>query len=378
MGRRAKEANFWVSYSDLATGLMIVFMVVMLLMIVRSKLQAALQQDRVRDVVESIEIILNTKSRLAESINKALESEQVRADTVTAQVEIADKALSFEIDSALLRPEGRDFLRSVIPPYVCALWTHDRAGCLERGAADCDRLDPERPRGVRRILVRGHGSMLGGYVRNQVLSAERAQAVVLEAHRVLDVASSRGPDAARIPSEVWARLPADCRSDPGALRRYARERLWAVATGDSEHCTAKVNESGATTWCDDLSAAEKNDVRFQKVTFGLEVTGDDMTGLLLDVVALREEVGGDQREADVVERIAAHVALACWADPRSYHGCRKYVEECLLVQGEPTAICTGFAARRREEPDGALQALVEDVCGEPGEMGRLPGCGGTP
>jgi hypothetical protein len=38
-GNRSTGATFWVTYSDLATGLMIVFMVVMLLMVIMSKQQ---------------------------------------------------------------------------------------------------------------------------------------------------------------------------------------------------------------------------------------------------------------------------------------------------------------------------------------------------
>ena len=374
MARKVKEANFWVSYSDLATGLMIIFMVVMLLMVVRSKLQAASQQDRVRDVVESIEIILNTKSKLAESINRALERKHIQADPVTAQVEIADEALSFVKGEAVLRDEGVSFLRGVIPPYVCALWLHDRSDCVRTAGTECSRLDPERPRGVRRILVRGHASMEGTYVVNHWLSGERAHAVVREAQLILDVAAESGPKAANIPHEVWSSMPSACQDDARALQRYARERLWGVATGDSEHCTAKNNESSETRWCDDLREDEKQDVTFQKVTFGLEVTGDDMTGLLLDVIALRREVGGAQEEAGAVERIAAEVASACWTNPRSYHGCAKYVEECLERRGD-AVMCAQFEARLSEEPDGTLRVLVEKLCALPDAQQRLPGCG---
>ncbi|GEM_PF-2886908 len=377
MAREVKQANFWVSYSDLATGLMIVFMVVMLLMVVRSKLQTAMQQDRVREVVESIEIILNTKSKLAESINKALETEQVQADTVTAQVEIADEALSFEKSLAVLKPEGREFLQGVIPPYVCALWEHDKKDC-ERADADCSRLDPERPRGVRRILVRGHASMVGTYEGNHQLSAARAETVVLEAHRILDRLADGGPEASGPAASAWTRLPTECRENTEALRRYARERLWAVATGDSEHCTASVNASKDRVWCDDVSDAEQDDVRFQKVTFGLEVTGDDMTGLLLDVVALRREVGGHQEEASAVEAIAADVASACWKDPRSYHGCEKYVEECLEPgdRAEAASLCEGLFSTLQDEPGGSLAAMRDRLCASGDEI--LRGCGIQP
>lgn len=380
MARRVKEANFWVSYSDLATGLMIVFMVVMLLMVVRSKLQTAMQQDRVRDVVESIEIILNTKSKLAESINKALESEQVKADTVTAQVEIADQSLSFELDDDKLKPAGREFLRRVIPPYVCALWMQDLENCTDESGASCGRLDPERPRGVRRILVRGHGSMVGGYGYNQNLSSRRAQTVVAETHRILLRAVEREGGFQLDSDDVWGQVPDACRQDPEALQHYVRERLWAVATGDTEHCTAAVNAAAGQIWCDDLTRAEMNDPTFQKVTFGLEVTGDDMTGLLLDVVALRREVGGDQAQAGEVERIADEVASACWKDPRRYHGCSKYVDECL---GEPVGrpsrdLCTGMFLAIGALPEGALARMAADACDAPDAAARLPRCVSLP
>jgi len=375
MARKVKEANFWVSYSDLATGLMIVFMVVMLLMVVRSKLQTAMQRDRVRDVVESIEIILSTKSKLAESINKALESEQVQADTVTAQVEIEDKALSFEFAKHRLDINGREFLARVIPPYVCALWQHDSATCREETGDECGRLDPERPRGVRRILVRGHGSLVGGYEENQRLSSLRAREVVQQAHGLLRDRAEAYP-LAKSGNKVWDDLPAPCREDPTALYRYARERLWAVATSDTEHCTAVVNDSGNALWCDDLPHARKDDASFQKVTFGLEVTGDDMTGLLLDVVALRREVGGDQRQAGEVERIAGEVANACWSDPGSYHGCTKYVRECL---GESTEgdlrneLCDEMFLALEGESGPALRRHVDAICAD--DDGALPRCG---
>ena len=40
--------SFWVSYSDLATGLMIVFMVVMLIMVIMQKQTGEVQTERIK------------------------------------------------------------------------------------------------------------------------------------------------------------------------------------------------------------------------------------------------------------------------------------------------------------------------------------------
>ena len=366
MARKVKEANFWVSYSDLATGLMIVFMVVMLLMVVRSKLQTAMQQDRVKDVVQSIEIILSAKSRLANDIKTAIDDKSVQVDPVTAQVKISNKALAFPVNSAALGPEGLEFLGWIVPRYVCSLWQHDRKECLDKGLSACERVDPEAPGGVRRILVRGHASLQGESRRNRELSAERARSVVEEVHRLIDEFQEASREGSA-PPDAWASAPAECLASAASVALYARERLWAVATSDTEHCTDVVNRFAGEVECDgpdgELPDEVRTDEEYQKVTFGLEVTGDDMTGLLLDVFALRQQVGGDPDEANQVEETAARVAKACWRDPTSYHGCEKYIRDCL--EGDDAVelqFCDGMFEKRRAEPDGALAVQVSKAC----------------
>ena len=43
--------SFWVSYSDLATGLMIVFMLVMIIMVILQKQSNEVQTDRLSELV---------------------------------------------------------------------------------------------------------------------------------------------------------------------------------------------------------------------------------------------------------------------------------------------------------------------------------------
>ena len=53
----------------------------------------------------------------------------------------------------------------------------------------------------------------------------------------------------------------------------------------NQHCTQKFNESDLTEFngCDGMVGEAKE---HRKVDFRLEITGDDMTGLMADVVAL--------------------------------------------------------------------------------------------
>ena len=58
MARKKRESSFWVSYSDLSTGLMIVFLIVMVLMIAVEQNKSTAQQESVKQIVSKLEVIL--------------------------------------------------------------------------------------------------------------------------------------------------------------------------------------------------------------------------------------------------------------------------------------------------------------------------------
>src|SRR5210317_2084295 len=96
-----EENNFWVSYSDLATGLMIVFMLVMLIMVMMQKKANEVQTETISEITSKLEIILGEKSKLADSINVAFKQDPtVQADPVTAQISIDEEALRFAENQA--------------------------------------------------------------------------------------------------------------------------------------------------------------------------------------------------------------------------------------------------------------------------------------
>ena len=320
-----KENNtFWVSYSDLSTGLMIVFLLVMLIMIMAQKQNGEIKAQRVSELTAKLELSLGQKSRLSEAINTAfVEDPSVQADPVTAQISIDQSALQFKENQAELQPAGKTFIQKFTPKYICSLWMYEVQKCRET-SLDCTRPDPELPGSVRRIHVTGHADMLGIYSNNHALSSLRAEEVTKE---MLFVLSSSNP--------VIAELPEICKFNPDYLRAYAEERLWAIGAGETQHCTKELNESAnaqTSQRCDSLYATDDS---YRRVNVGLEVTGDDMTGLLADMVALRKEIGiaiGQEFQDPLAKRIdilARTVSNECWKDPSKYHGCKTFVRDCL-------------------------------------------------
>jgi len=352
----ASNNSFWVSYSDLATGLMIVFMLVMLIMVIMQKQQGEVQTDRISEVTAKIEIILGQKSKLSDSINVAFKDDPtVKADPVTAQISIDEDALQFQESQATLRQGGSRFIRLFTPKYICALWSYEFTKCLDR-QNNCYRLDPEIPGGVRRIHVTGHADMKGYYSQNHKLSAERAEEVVQQMLRALNPKN-----------KAISQIEEMCRKNLSLLRGYAEERLWAIGAGETQHCSYELNnldnvELTSVPRCDTLLRSDKE---YRKVDFGLELTGDDMTGLLADVVALRKAVGSTD-DSSSIDKLADSVAQACWKDPRKYHGCKIFAKDCLAGATSKNCDLLFEAAKK----DLGVLNMIRKIC----RVETLPNC----
>ena len=342
-----EENNFWVSYSDLATGLMIVFMLVMLIMVMIQKKATEAQTETISEITSTLEIILGEKSKLADSINVAFKDDpSVEADPVTAQISIDEDALKFSENQAMMQPKSLAFIKAFTPRYLCALWSHEQLKCA-RNNQNCPRLDPENPGGVRRIHITGHADMKGLYADNHLLSAKRAEEVV---QQMLASLKANNP--------VLKDLPAACQSEVDALRTYAEERLWSSGAGETQHCTSKFNDSSLDDYkgCDGLLGSDKE---YRKVDFRLEVTGDDMTGLLADVVALRNTVGMQQDESsDRINKLAETVVNTCWKTPKSYHGCQVFAKDCLEDKLKPN--CQTMFDNK--QTDLGVYNLIKKIC----------------
>lgn len=398
---RAKQDTFWVSYSDLATGLMLVFMVVTLITVALMTRAAETQQESVRKIVVQLRVILNTRSRLADSIRQAFGDESgVDADPITAQLDVDESKIKFSLGEAVLLPESKEFLFDFTPRYLCAIWHHEQTSgskprCEVATTTRCPRLDPDQPGGVRQIEVSGHADRYGAqYQQNHSLSAVRAEVVVQYMVRVLACAAGEAPGCwERVRENLTladAKLPEACAEHEGEVLSYAQERLWAIGTGDSEHCQKLLSQHGWTRCYEPQHEREDADER--KVTFGLQVTGDDMTGLLQHVDALQHTVGlgnetseetdssGDSSSAHsgpkTLSQMTAFAAMSCWDDLDAYHGCDEFLRGCLSQwaeqgQADSRPHCASLQARR-EEPH--LAAALARICSaEPAHKGCLEG-----
>jgi len=360
MSRHASDDSFWSSYADLATGMMAIFLLFMAALTVALKVQQSEQEKRVDELSKQVQIILGTRARLAESIRTAFtDHEGVTADPVTAQV-VFDEArsrLKFKEGDDSLSDDGQAFLEAFVPKYVCAL-RRQECGARPVGSS-CGRLDPEAPNAVRRIIVTGHADLLGSPTQNFQLSAQRAETVV---DRSLALLAS--------PHSLTG---TQCEGQHVALSQYAQERMVALGAGDVIHCRDRHDEIQPGTTCHQhpRRSAPKDQAEkgYRRVTFELELTGADMTGLVLDLIQLRQAVGiednsstTNQDSLDSLEDLRDDIAPRCFEDPGVYQGCEAFIQACWNPPGlEATTLEAGIDCRPVESapPNSALRAFID-------------------
>jgi flagellar motor protein MotB len=338
MSQRSED-SFWISYSDLATGLMIVFMVVMLLMMVISKEQNESKQVEIQRLAEKLEIILGTRAKLADSINTAFaDNQSIKADPVTAQLTLSEDLLTFKPTESSLTIKQQRFLEEFAPNYICALWDHEYRECTqEHSSEQCHRLNPEDVGRVRRILITGHADLVGNSRFNHSLSADRAEKVVLYILETMRAAAQRTPSLTQRgffdlrAAEI--RVPERCEAHREAMWRYAQERLYGVGAGDLQHCMRAIEQHDASFICEEQEQKELENKEMRKVTFELELTGADMTGMLLDIIALQQNVEVETNEP--LDQLRVDVLKRCRDDENAYHGCRDILRRCDAAPTDP-------------------------------------------
>lgn len=399
---RREDQSFWISYSDLASGLMIAFLLVMLIMVAISRHHTEMRRERVKELVDRVQVILGTRARLADALEPAVGrlTGSIDVDPVTAQLVLDESVVTFKMNEHALTSDAKDFLNGFTLEYIGALWSHENG---EGGK----RLDPTRPQGVRRILVTGHADLVGESDSNHFLSARRAEEVVQYMRYVLRCAANvqhhgktYNIDCTSDIEEARNRLVRQQdrihEDDLAALWSYGQERLYAVGAGDLEHCRALLSAGPYENASASRICYEKSNIKEEvtdnpdqrKVTFELDITGSDMTGLLVDVLELRRAVeqeepseeGGGDGGPNEIDELARSVARRCWQEPGHYHGCQEFVRLCLSREPEEdrTAVggidCAGFESRREQ---GELADMVRNVCEQEKESGSrtgMPGC----
>ncbi len=312
-----KDQSFWISYSDLSTGLMMVFLLVTTIFALKQLMQERAKQVEVERLVNDVSELTTMRLRLAEELNERLgDMEGVEVDLVTAQVTVAHDALGFRSGSP--HPERTDFLQRFIHPYSCALIAFEQGQCQ----GECDRLDPRSPKAVRRILVTGHADLVSDFVSNRILASQRAENVIQSA---LGIAASGSCDE-------WA------------IGSYLENRFQPAAAGQIAHCL-EVTDGDSRELCSALPQSRRMDSpRNRTVTFEVELVGEDLSGMALNLVALDATVSENASTKDLIE-ILEPMLEACVREERPS-------SECAPIR-------VGSGALQRSEP---LRAAVVRAC----------------
>ncbi|WP_071394825.1 OmpA/MotB family protein [Bacillus tuaregi] len=155
MKRRHKsEVNYWQSYADLMSAMLMVFALLLTLVILDIREIQEQQEEKIEEVV-------SVKSEIIKALTEAFSESNVSIDIdqQTGAIRFPGSVL-YEYNSAALSPAGKDFLNQFVPNYLDILLQ--------------DRFKDE----ISSIIIEGHTDNSGTYLYNMKLSQERAYSVL--------------------------------------------------------------------------------------------------------------------------------------------------------------------------------------------------------
>ena len=151
-GKQEGESPFWISFADLMSALMVLFLVVMAVTLVA--------------VTQSIDAATRGQIERSEAINKVMamiaddpQSKGVGVDQQNFRIDLG-KEVRFDSNSYIIHASAGEFLREYVPVLLRAKDT------------------PEGARWMRSVVVEGFTDEDGTYLYNLQLSLDRSRSVV--------------------------------------------------------------------------------------------------------------------------------------------------------------------------------------------------------
>lgn len=151
--RDEAEKPFWISYADLMTALMVLFLVVMSVALLAITKTVTDQERQRKAYDQAIEEFLDRMEEVTARFDG------VRVDRNRRVVDFGDRA-RFDTNVYMLRAEQAELLRAFIPEL------------LEVASSDIGK------RILKRVVVEGFADQSGTYLYNLNLSLQRSQAVL--------------------------------------------------------------------------------------------------------------------------------------------------------------------------------------------------------
>lgn len=152
--RKRGEVNYWMSYADLMSAMLMVFALLLMVVILDYRELLEKKEKQIKEVVSvKTEII----QALTEEFKKSNMS--IEIDQQTGAIRFPGSIL-FKTNSSEVSEEGKVFLKKFIPKYL---------GILLQ-----DRFRNE----ISSIIIEGHTDKQGSYMYNMSLSQARAYSVL--------------------------------------------------------------------------------------------------------------------------------------------------------------------------------------------------------
>lgn len=159
--KNEEKTDFWTSYSDLMSGMLLMFILLFILMLYHNQTAVAEEQRVMADAKQQLEDYLGVRKSIIEDLKKEFSKRQLNLeiDPDTGAISLPGNVL-FSVDSTTITEEGLTFLYEFIPIYISTL------------------LNGKYRNNIAQIIIEGHTDDTGSYIYNLELSQGRAFSVV--------------------------------------------------------------------------------------------------------------------------------------------------------------------------------------------------------
>ncbi len=156
-----KPTSFWITYSDLMSGLLLVFVLLMVVAMTHYAEFNRKKTEVLKNQEERLKSFRELQIKLIGNLEEAFQDETVSIDTTTGVLQIGSGILFGENESEL-RPEGQERLTRIFDAYIKVI------------------LDDQFSDFIKQIEIEGHTNTNGTYLHNLQLSQQRALTVMRE------------------------------------------------------------------------------------------------------------------------------------------------------------------------------------------------------
>jgi len=150
--RNEEEITYWLSFSDLMSSLLIVFVLLFIYVVLDYNQALSSKEAKIKELT-------SVRSKIISKLVKEL-GDDIAIDKSTGAIKLKSEIL-FDKDKSQLKTEGQQFLTKFTPKYLSVLLG-----------------DPEIKQSISTIIIEGHTDDDGSYIYNLELSQARALNVV--------------------------------------------------------------------------------------------------------------------------------------------------------------------------------------------------------